>query len=1132
MNLPVKKIISASAGTGKTYRLSLEFLVLLLKYWNTPDFKPDQILVITFTRKATAEIRERIFRHLETLLSKKDGWYDLAKNLKLVLDKDAEFDQENPLSEADFKILDAVYRHLSTHKDELQVMTIDSYVHSIFRNLIRPVRGIDRFELDLKAVDKRIPFLFNELMTPALLRRISGLLSRRLKPSLDEFKAFFRSLIDNRWLFYLATQRSVNAPQGSIAYYTMHPELWQARADEYKNSFLGVFKEIISDFAAYLKQKKELTLSEDIINAGLLNREFLQLFAPLSNSFVNLSQALETYLKDEYTMLQLLKLLDKEKYIWNGQKVRASKTLTTLNEWKANHKLALGYLSNYLLFHLFLPEQHEILDIWKEILSAYDKLIYRYKNFTYDDIAWFTFEALYSSHPPLFEAETEAIANEFYEFMTHRTRFMLIDEFQDTSLLQFHILSPMIDELLAGEGSYPYGGMIIVGDEKQSIFSWRGGQRDLLLNLDTIFQKGQKAEKDALKESWRSSPTLMNFINGIFNQADLQEFLKNLQADWVYTDIAGKKLELENDTVIQFKLGNYASHSLDNKMDKALRSFVTDMVIPALPKSHEASRTTAILARRNEELEMIRAILAENGITSEFQSSKSLLDHNIIKAVFFLLKFAVYHDWYDFLAFLRSDLIMMDGATLKQVINIISSYQQDKSEPKAEPDFTTIPKAQAALELAGLIKLAEIYQSILIILQICQIQHKLPLPRDFVNVQRFLDLALDYEQQYQNDLPELQGFIRYCEDNRDQEIMQQQDVESSTAVQLLTIHKSKGLEFDSVFVWWNLKSFRGREESRLSSWVRYTDKSYHNLSDIALSLHYNKVLETSSYKDIMLEDEKRGQLEELNNLYVALTRAKSRLFLYAAFDKQDGWTKYWTDLQTEERLTPPHYAIKSAWEYMQSYATQQDDDSWLISNLSTESDLAQCPEPQNDQTQKTEIVNLRDILPDWQNPEPALMQKENYNPDQNMKQSFLVDRDNLKGNIAHYFLAQLKYTSQEEIDIARTLTLRQFGNLMTAKDLTQLIDKIEQQISALADLFKPEYDIIYNEYPITHYGKEYRLDRLMLNTKAKTYRIIDYKTGGVYDEEQLNHYNSVIKEKLLPSDYVLEQELKTTEIKL
>lgn len=1130
MSLPIKKIISASAGTGKTYRLSLEYLALILKYYGTQEFKPDQILVITFTRKATAEIRERIFKHLETLSNHKDNWQDLAINLKQLIDKERVINQENPLSEEETRILALAYHHLITHKDELQVMTIDSYVHSIFRNLVRPVRGIDRFELDLKAVDKRMPFLFNELMTPALLKRIESLLSRRIKPSLDEYKLFFKSLIDNRWLYYLASKRSVDAKPNSLAYFTVHPELWQERADEYKNSFLDKFKEIIICFNEYLQVQKNITMSSQAVSEGLFNREFLQLFNPLPVLFKDFEVELDNYLQDDYILQKLLEFLSKDKYMWNGQKVRVSKTLPQVDDWKKLHCQSKEYLSNYLIFHLFLPEQREILDIWQDVLQHYDKLIYRYKNFTYDDIAWFTFEALYSSYPPLFEAEPESTANEFYEFMCHRTRFMLIDEFQDTSILQFSILSPMIDELLSGAGSFPYGGLIVVGDEKQSIFGWRGGQRDLLLNLDSMFQSGQLATKESLTSSWRSSPTLMKYINGIFGHSTLQEFLTRMPAEWQYTDTEGKKTELEQDTVIQFKLGNYSSHSADNKIDKALRNFIAEMVIPALGSNEDPNRTVAILARRNEELEMIRALLAEYGITSEFQSSKSLLDHPVIKAVFLLLKFAVYHDWYDFLAFLRSDLVLMDGAAIKQVINTISDYEKEKSQPGKHINFSHIPLAKAAHELALSLNLAEIYMSCMNILQTCQIKDKMPLQRDFVNTQRFLDLALDYEQNFQSELPELQGFVRYCEDNRDQEIMQQQDVESSTAVQLLTIHKSKGLEFDSVFVWWNLRSFSGREDNKLSSWVQYSDKSYHCLSDIALTLHYNKVLQNSTFKGIMEEDEKREHLEELNNLYVALTRARNRLYLYAAFDKVGSWDKFWTDLDKDDRLTPPHYAVKSAYDYMLNNAVLQEDGSMLISNTAAKEQTSlDITSPETGLTAPE--INLRDILPDWQNPDNELKKKDDLIPDLNWKVSYLENRNNLKGNIAHYYLSKIKYASREEMEQANVLTTRQFGNLLQKDVLSALINKIEAILPDLKELFNPVFDIIYTEYPVFYKGKEYRIDRLMIDSKRKQYLIIDYKTGEIYNAAQLQIYETIIK-KVLPQDYKSAEEPKYIEINL
>lgn len=1131
MNLPIKKIISASAGTGKTYRLSLEYLALLLKHYNVPGFMPDQILVITFTRKATAEIRDRIYRHLDAIGNRKQGWQELALHLQMLASGNSSVNKDNPLSENETNVLRSAYQYLITHKDELQVMTIDSYVHSIFRNLVRPVRGIDRFELDLKAVEKRMPFLFNDLMTPALMNKMQRLLSRKLKPSLDEYKQFFRSLIDNRWLFYLAQVKAVNAAPNTLTYEYLHEELWSAKATEYYNSFSTVFKEIITNLSDFLQVEKNRTYSSDIRQERLLNADYVELFSPLPPVFGDLAEELDGYLKDEFKLMKLLRLLTIDKYLWNGQKIRASKSNPYIDDWKALHKQALSYLANYLIYRLFLPEQKEILDIWQDVLTHYDKLIYRYKNLTYDDIAWFTFEALYSSEPPLFSAEAESLANEFYEFMCHRTRFILIDEFQDTSILQFHILAPMIDELLAGEGSKPYGGLIVVGDEKQSIFGWRGGQRDLLLNLDNIFQSEQPAERGALTNSWRSSPTFMRFINNIFGHPYLQGYLESINAQWDYQQIDGMKAELEPDTIIQFQLGNYSSHSKDNKLDVAMREFVQNMVLPVVLKEDKAQRSIAILARRNDELEKIRALLAENNVASEFQSSKSLLHHQYVRAMLFILKFSVYGDWYDFLAFLRSDLVLMEGAVLKKVINIISKFEKDKDTNKQDIDFGDIALASEAMELAKAIDANAIYQSCLIVLETCRIQFKLLLPRDYVSVQKFLDVALDYEQNFQTELPELQGFLRYCEDNRDQEVMQQQDIESSTAVQLLTIHKSKGLEFDTVFVWWNLKSNAGREDSSLSSWVHYSDSSYQSLSDIALTLHYNKVLENSSYMQIMLADDKRAQLEELNNLYVALTRAKNRLYLYAAFEKMDGWDKYWDDLSKDDRLYPQHYAIKSALEYMSAQAQCISEGLWQIGKEQQSSTLADKDENSLKSTEHNEVPELKSILPNWKTPVDKLVTKDDFNPSLNWKQSYLQDRDNLLGNIAHFYLAQLVYADESELEIAKMVTLRQFGNLMLKNDLQALLDRIDAQLPKLKDLFSIEYDLVYTEYPVYSKGKEQRIDRLMINTKANTYRIIDYKTGDTRTDKQLDDYTQITG-KLLPDTYKQETEPEFIEIKI
>ncbi|MCD8481176.1 MAG: UvrD-helicase domain-containing protein [Candidatus Cloacimonetes bacterium] len=193
-------IISASAGTGKTYRLSLEYIALIVRYYEYESFSLDGVLALTFTRKASYEIRDRILEHLDSLIEHKDE--GLLADLCRVLGRDharLEVKEEGALISAKQEIL--------CDKRKLQVMTIDSYISSIFRNIVRPLRSIDRYDIDLGAIEKRMPFLLKHLMQPQIRVRIDKLLQRKVERSLDDYAGFFSNLINSRWLYYVIRYR-------------------------------------------------------------------------------------------------------------------------------------------------------------------------------------------------------------------------------------------------------------------------------------------------------------------------------------------------------------------------------------------------------------------------------------------------------------------------------------------------------------------------------------------------------------------------------------------------------------------------------------------------------------------------------------------------------------------------------------------------------------------------------------------------------------------------------------------------------------------------------------------------------------------------------------------------------------
>ena len=128
-----RTVLKASAGTGKTYRLSLEFIANLIK---GTDYR--NIVVMTFTKKATAEIKERIYDFLYQIAFEEYNWQDLEKNLREIYElKDFQINKEK---------LQEIYFNIIRNKDEMRIYTIDGFTNRIFKNTIAPFFGIYNFE--------------------------------------------------------------------------------------------------------------------------------------------------------------------------------------------------------------------------------------------------------------------------------------------------------------------------------------------------------------------------------------------------------------------------------------------------------------------------------------------------------------------------------------------------------------------------------------------------------------------------------------------------------------------------------------------------------------------------------------------------------------------------------------------------------------------------------------------------------------------------------------------------------------------------------------------------------------------------------------------------------------------------
>ncbi len=1092
------KIITASAGTGKTYRLSVEYIRILLEHYGKhKDFSLDSILVLTFTKKATAEIRERINEHLSLLCDPNPTKADDAKDRQGLLESLIGNDGQNELTDTQLEILNSALRQISSDRKQLQVMTIDSYIGSIFRNIVRPLRSIESYEIDNQAVEKRLPFLMEHLMTDKYKPLLDSLLRRKISPSLDEYRKFFSTLIQARWLHFLIQKHGDHSEAGTLHHLAQNPNP-SLRDDALENA-----RQAMSQILNQL-QKVESLKDKKTEPMDFFKKDFKNLFRDSVNSWGEIITKSDKMLSSPEGCYRLFSK-NKGCAITSGNQLKG-KALSAAKEHINEQEARLAKaLANYLIHTHFLEEQEEILKVWEAVLGEYDKLIYIYKNMTYDDVSWFTLEALFSSEPPNFDMQIENVATEFYQFLSHRSRFILIDEFQDTSLLQFAILQPIISEVISGEGTKDFGGIIVVGDEKQSIFGWRGGERELLLNLQGIFPSLHDALEKPLDKSWRSSNMMVEFINHVFDRVGNSDILEQQGLEWRYPKLSAGMAKLDPQTRIEFQPLQYARQGDQHKKDDVYQDFVRNTIAPIV--KNNPGKSMALLCRTGRELETLQKLLDEQDVASIYQPSSILPEHAWVSPLIAWLRWLAFRNWLDFLELLRSNYFMLDAPGLKKVVDQISfALKEDR-----EPDFSDCILAQKLTQVSDNAD-DSIHANCRAFLEfslspLLDCETMKPKERDYLNIHAFLTLARDFELNKASGHISIPAFLDFLEDNQQQDFMKQVSVEGEGALELLTIHKSKGLQFDHVFFFHDLSAQGGRDSGHFQHFVDYATVDFQSLRDFALTYNYKNILEQSDFGHLVQAADNRKKLEELNTLYVALTRAKSALHICLAYQDKKGFDNYLQKSIKEGLKLPPLVAAsimdffekkelapdesgKYIWQGSGEVTDDKQDKEIPQEGVCTEKLAAALPDEAEKKLEEPTVDDAHEHL-DW-------------------KKVWLEDRGSLFGDLAHHYLSYLKKGSPDEHNHAFKQCLARFGAIITFDELRAKLDNLKQNLTQ-EDIFPAGYDKVFTEFTVWHRGSEQRLDRLLLDTKNKKALILDYKTGKEKDESQLERYKQALE---------------------
>ena len=382
----------------------------------------------------------------------------------------------------------------------------------------------------------------------------------------------------------------------------------------------------------------------------------------------------------------------------------------------------------------------------------------------------------------------ERVDSEFLYFrLDAKISHVLLDEFQDTSVVQFDILKPIIDEISSGKGMSERNSLFIVGDVKQSIYRFRGGTKELFYHVTDKYG----VTVDNLLTNYRSDANVVNFVNEVFDDK-----IKNYKPQLVRDKAGEGYVEVINNDEV-----------LEGMSAKVL----------ALIEKGENPDNIAVLTQTNKDGSAVEALLREAGIDVVTETTSLLINQKNIRALIEYLKYSYFSESIYARNFFA--LLELEAGELKPC-NINASDLADE-----------------------LLKVIETYK----------------LFDGDLNLLLFLQLLSNYS--------DIEQFL--FEYERLDATAAQADLHG---VRVLTVHKSKGLEFENVIVIDRL----GRAKADTSTII-------YQYEGITLQNIYLRMKKRASF-DLAyakaLEDEERLSHEDaMHALYVAFTRAQNRLYI-------------------------------------------------------------------------------------------------------------------------------------------------------------------------------------------------------------------------------------------------------------
>ena len=1083
-------VYRASAGSGKTFTLAVEYISLLVK---DPE-NYQHILAVTFTNKATQEMKMRILSQL----------YGIANSLQSSQQYFNKVKEKTNMPDAVIRNNARAALTLLIHRyNNFRILTIDAFFQQVLRNLAHELGQTANLRVDLnneeiteKAVDQMIESL--EKGQP-VLQWISTYINNSIEDDngwniIGKIKTFGTNIFKD---FYKAHEANLKEQLSNADDFKVYETTLRKRRNDIRKTFNSKARSILNEI-----KNANLDIPSNY-RSGLYKYLTDSAIAPLTNKPLKAGVLKANESPQNWTSSKCAKA-DKQQIQTLAAEVLSAQLSELIaynndnwNEFQSI-QLTLSHLSELRLLHA--------------IADAVDNLTKDTNRFMLSNTQALLKELIADSDTPF-----------IFERIGARLKHVMIDEFQDTSTIQWQNFQVLLANCMAQELSQN----LIVGDIKQSVYRWRQGDWGILNNIEKSFAH-QKIRLETLDYNYRSEKRIIDFNNAFWEQCvantakevaqDDAEKAKIVQK--AYEDVAQKTHKTTENGFVKISL--YPREVMKDAVLEELIETIKELFNNGYGGKNQSK--IAILVRSKSNIQdIVNALLQAFGneiniVSDEAFRLDASLSVNIIVSAMHLLTHPddvltrgklvkLYNQ-----EVLKKPLTDTDLLVSINESNNIDTKNIDKKERRklateqqmAKLNSQLPPEYVANRELLLGLPIVDLVDKLFMLFGLDQLEGQSSY------ICTLYDTLNDFLKDHTADIDD---FINEWENSLSSKTIQSDEIEG---IRIMTIHKSKGLEFDNViipFCNWEM-------EKKGTLWCETKNKPapYNKLPLLPIDFSRDKLIGTV-FEDDYKEEHFQNIVDNLNLLYVAFTRASKNLFVF-------GLRQGKTTLDNIAKGTPPgnrSYAIELALrqvsEQLQGSLLSFPDD--IGSEIHFEyGTLA----PETHEKEHAVADNPFLIKPDKHivsiatYPQAATFKQSNKSIEF-VKGEDVDPSDRTRyikiGNVLHQLFSTIYTTA----DIPTRLNELEQQGIIYNDEITsaQLRTRIEDAITnpQVQEWFSKRWQL-YNECTILEYNKdtnemeEHRPDRVM--TDGKEFVVVDFKFGKEREEykKQVQQYMEIL----------------------